>query len=164
LGEIHGAAYRGKFGIRVKTGHKNTAEDVRAGKITACILAQVSFHSPRRPLREEVGVRKRFCQSVIQQAVFTRMKLNRSCVREGLRFWTDPPTAGNYTYPEHTPTRGQRELAQGCRWHHRPCPLQTWPRLPLHWWGIPPTRKGPLSNPSLYAQLVCPLGSPRTQN
>ena len=24
--------------------------------------------------------------------------------------------------------------------------LQTWPRLPLHWWGIPPTREGPLSN------------------
>jgi hypothetical protein len=23
---------------------------------------------------------------------------------------------------------------------------QTWPRLPLHWWGIPPTRESPLSN------------------
>jgi hypothetical protein len=23
---------------------------------------------------------------------------------------------------------------------------QTWPRRPLRWWGIPPTREGPLSN------------------
>jgi hypothetical protein len=32
---------RGMFGIRVKTGHKNTAEDVRAGKTTAGIVAHV---------------------------------------------------------------------------------------------------------------------------
>jgi uncharacterized caspase-like protein len=27
---------------------------------------------------------------------------------------------------------------------------QTWPRLPLHWWGIPPTCEGPLSNAQVY--------------
>jgi hypothetical protein len=96
--------YRGMFRIRVKTGHKNTAEGVRPGKTTACMVAQVGSHSPRSSIRAEAGVRKRFCQSVIQQAVFTRMKLNRSSVREGLLFWTDFPMAGFYTYPELTHT------------------------------------------------------------
>jgi hypothetical protein len=90
------------FGIRVKTGQKNTAEDVRPGKTTACMVVQVGSHSPRSSIRAEAGVRKRFCQSVIQHAVFTRMKLNRSSVREGLLFWTDFPMAGFYTYPELT--------------------------------------------------------------
>jgi hypothetical protein len=98
------ARYRGMFRIRVKTGHKNTAEDVRPGKTTACMVAQVGSHSPRSSIRAEAGVRKRFCQSVIQHAVFTRMKLNRSSVREGLLFWTDFPMAGFYTYPELTHT------------------------------------------------------------
>ena len=33
------------------------------------------------------------------------MKLNKSSVRKGLRFCTELPMAGNYTYPELTPTR-----------------------------------------------------------
>jgi hypothetical protein len=45
----------------------------------------------------EVGVRKRFCQAMIQQAVFTNMIWNKSAIREGLRFWTDLLVAGNYT-------------------------------------------------------------------
>ena len=65
----------------------------------------VCFYSPRASRRAEPGVRKRFYQSVIQQAVFTRMKLNGSSVRESPLCWTDLPVAGNYTYPELTPTR-----------------------------------------------------------
>jgi hypothetical protein len=95
--------YRGMFGIRVKTGHKNIAEAVHPGKTATCIVAQVGSHLPCSSIRAEAGVRKRFCQAVRQQTVFTRMKLNRSSVREGLCFWTDFPVAGNYTYPEHTP-------------------------------------------------------------
>jgi hypothetical protein len=92
----------GMFRIRVKTGHKNTAEDFCPGKTSACLVAYVRSHSPRSSIRAKAGVRKRFCQSVIQQAVFTHMKRNRSSVREGLRFWTDFPMAGFYTYPELT--------------------------------------------------------------
>jgi hypothetical protein len=44
------------FGIRVKTGHQNTAEDVRAGETTACLVAHVGFHLPRRSRRAEAGV------------------------------------------------------------------------------------------------------------
>jgi hypothetical protein len=101
---LAGAAGRGMFGIRVKTGHKNTAQDLRTGKTTACMMAHVGFHSPISSICVEAGVRKRCCQLVIQHTVFTRMRQHRSSVREGLRFWTDLPVAGNYTYPEHTPT------------------------------------------------------------
>jgi hypothetical protein len=90
--------------IRVKTGHKNTAEDLHAGKTTACMVGQVCFHSPCSSIRVEAGVRKWFCQSVMQQAIFTRIKLNRSSVREGLLFWMDLSMAGNDMYPELTPT------------------------------------------------------------
>jgi hypothetical protein len=96
------ASRGGMFGIRVKTGHKNTAEDFRPGKTIACLVTGVCFYSPRASRRAKAGVRKRFYQSVIQQAVFTHMKRNRSSVREGLLFWTDLSVAGNYTYPEHT--------------------------------------------------------------
>src|SRR5215207_1381220 len=93
------------FRIRVKTGHKNTAEDFRPGKTIACLVAHVRSHSPCSSIRAKAGVRKRFCQSVIQQAVFTHMKWNRSSVREGLSFWADLPMAENYTHPELTPKR-----------------------------------------------------------
>jgi hypothetical protein len=33
------------FGIRVKTGHKNTANDCGAGKTAACALTQVGVRS-----------------------------------------------------------------------------------------------------------------------
>ena len=95
----------GKFRTRLKTDHKHTAEDVRTGKTVSCMVVQVGFHSPRASQRVEAGVRKRCWRAVMQQTVFTCMKLNRSSVREGLRFWTDLPVAGNYPYPERTPTR-----------------------------------------------------------
>jgi hypothetical protein len=95
----------GMFRIRVKTGHKNTAEDVHVDKATTCMVAYSCLHLPRNSIRAEAGVRKRFCRAVIQQAVFTRMKLNGSSVREGLLFWTDFPMTGNYTYPETYPRK-----------------------------------------------------------
>jgi Domain of unknown function (DUF4158) len=98
------ATERGMFGIRVKTGHKNTAENVRPGKTITCMVGQVGFHSPRSSIRAEAGGRKRFCQAVVQQAVFAGIMCNRSSVREGPRFWTNLPVAGNYPYPELTPT------------------------------------------------------------
>jgi hypothetical protein len=91
-------------GIRVKTGHKNIAKDVRPGKTTACMVVHVGSHSPHRLIRVEAGVRKRLCPSVIQHAVFTRMKLNRSSVREDPLFRTDRAMTENYTYPELTPS------------------------------------------------------------
>ena len=94
---------RGMFGIRVKTGHKNPAEDLRVIKTTLCMVSQVDVHSPRSSICVEAGVRKRFRPSVIPQTVFTCIRQNKSSVRAGLLFWTDFPMTGNYTYPEHTP-------------------------------------------------------------
>jgi hypothetical protein len=51
-----------------------------------------------------LSVKRRFL-AVIQQAVFAGMRRNRFSVREGLRFWTDLPVVGNYTYSELTPFR-----------------------------------------------------------
>jgi hypothetical protein len=64
----------------------------------------VGFHSRHASIRAEAGVRKRFCQAVIQQAIFAGMTYHRSAVREGLLFWTDLPGAGNDMYPELPPT------------------------------------------------------------
>jgi hypothetical protein len=41
---------RDLFGIRAKTGHKNAAEDLRAGKTTACMMPKFAF--PRRAARD----------------------------------------------------------------------------------------------------------------
>jgi hypothetical protein len=46
----------------------------------------VGFHSRHASIRAEAGVRKRFCQAVIQQAIFAGMTYHRSAVREGLLF------------------------------------------------------------------------------
>jgi hypothetical protein len=102
------------FGIRVKTGHKNTAEDLRIGKTTACMLIHVCFHWPHASIPVEAGVRKRFCQAVRQQAVFAGIKRDIASIRKGLHFWTDLPVAGNYTYPEHTPSWGIPSRAPRC--------------------------------------------------
>ena len=120
-----GAPTRGMFGIRVKTGHKNTVEDLHSGKTTACMMAQVCFHSPRSWIPAEAGVRKGFCQAVIQHAVFTRMKLNGSSVREGLPFWTIVAMTDFYTYPEHTPTSVASSRRDG-----PPEPDWGWPAAP----------------------------------
>jgi hypothetical protein len=88
------------FRIRVKTGHKNT---VRPVKTTTCMVDQVPSHSPRNSIRAEASVQKRFCQLLVQRAVFARIKLTNISVREGLLCWTDLPVTGFYTYPEHTP-------------------------------------------------------------
>ena len=37
---------RGMFGIRVKTGHQNTTEDLCPVKTIVCVLSHVCFHRP----------------------------------------------------------------------------------------------------------------------
>jgi hypothetical protein len=96
--------HRGIFGVRVKTGHKNIADDVHPRKTTTCMVTQVGSHLPRSSICAEAGVRKRFCQLVIQQPVFTGITRDTSSVREGLLFWTDRSMTENYTYSEHTPS------------------------------------------------------------
>jgi hypothetical protein len=64
---------------------------------------KVCFHSPCSTIRADAGVRKRFCPSATQRAVFTCTKLNKPSVRESLLCWTDLPVTGFYPYPEHTP-------------------------------------------------------------
>jgi hypothetical protein len=93
----------GMFGIRVKIGHKNFAKDFGVGKTAGCTVTQVCVRSRLTPIRAEASVREWSCQAERQQTVFTGVTRHESSVREGLRFWTDFPVAGNYTYPEHTP-------------------------------------------------------------
>jgi hypothetical protein len=91
------------FGIRVKLGHKNLAEDLGTGKTTAWTETQVCIRLWHTSTRAEADVRKWFSQEGRQQIVFTGLTRRESAVREHLCFWTDLPVAGNYPYPEHTP-------------------------------------------------------------
>jgi hypothetical protein len=72
------------------------------------MLFHVCFHWPHTSIPIGAGVRKGFCQAVIQQAGFAGIKQNRSSVREGLSFWTTTAMAGFYTYPELTPCSASR--------------------------------------------------------
>jgi hypothetical protein len=110
LNAIRPRPTRGMFGIRVRTGHKNTAKDFSAGKTAACTLTHVCVRSWHTSIRAEAAVRKRCCQAMRQQTGFAGITRHESSVREGFLCWTPTAVTGNYTYPEHTPVKASSVL------------------------------------------------------